>query len=106
MARLKDEEWRLLGDGCHSPDSLEATEDLEARLAAEFDLERLETAKERVRGRVADHTWRAYVETAERGRSPAEVARELGLKVGTDYQAKHSVIKELRREVEDLQDSP
>jgi RNA polymerase sigma-70 factor (ECF subfamily) len=103
MARLKDGEWRLLGDGCQSPDSLEATEDLEARLAAEFDLELLEIAKERVRGRVADHTWRAYVETAERGRRPAEVAEELGLKVGTVYQARYSVINELGREIEDLQ---
>ena len=48
-------------------------------------------AKE-VRGRVEARTWSAYVETAEQGRKPAEVARELGMKVGAVFQAKHSVI--------------
>ena len=33
-----------------------------------------------MRGRVTDRTWSAYVETAEQGRKPAEVARELGMK--------------------------
>src|SRR5262249_40235793 len=106
MARLKAEEWPQL-DGDHDPlASLEASEDVEARLAAEFDLELLETAKERVRLRVADHTWTAYVETAERGRRPAEVAKELGLKVGTVYQARHSVTQELGQEIKKLEGRP
>ena len=41
--------------------------------------------------------------TAEEGRKPAEVARELGMKVGAVYQAKHSVISELNREIKTLQ---
>ena len=103
MAKMKDEEWSNGDDGVDRLDSLEASEDLAARLAADFDLELLEIAKERVRRRVADHTWKAYVETAERGRRPAEVAEELGLRVGTVYQARYSVINELGREIEDLQ---
>jgi RNA polymerase sigma-70 factor (ECF subfamily) len=83
---------------------IEARQDLQDRLAAMFDLERLEQAKERVRERVADHTWSAYVETAERGRKPAEVARELGMTVGAVFQAKHKVITHLRREIESLED--
>jgi RNA polymerase sigma-70 factor (ECF subfamily) len=86
-------------------DGLEAPEDFEARIAAMYDLELLEQAKEKVRGRVEEQTWSAYVETAERGRKPVEVARELGMKVGTVYQAKHSVLTALKREVEILEGS-
>jgi hypothetical protein len=63
----------------------------------------LEIAKERVRSRVKPHTWRAYAATAEEGRKPVDVARELGMKVGTVFQAKHSVITMLRREIEILE---
>ena len=69
-------------------------------LAAEYDLELLETARELVRGRVMDRTWSAYVETAERGRKPPEVARELGMTAGAVYQARYNVITALRREIE------
>ncbi len=106
MAKMKGEEWPQFDDDHNPLDSLEASEDLAARLAAEFDLERLEIARERVRRRVADHTWRAYVETAEQCRSPAEVAEELGMKVGTVYQARYSVITQLQQEIEILQDDP
>jgi RNA polymerase sigma factor (sigma-70 family) len=103
MAKLKRDQWPQFNDDHDPLESLEATEDLTARLAAEFDLELLEIAKERVRGRVQAHTWTAYVETAEERREPAEVARELGMRVGTVFQAKHSVITLLRREIESLQ---
>ena len=56
-----------------------------------------------MRRRVQPHTWRAYVATAEEWRKPAEVARELGMKVGAVFQAKHSVITQLKREIENLQ---
>jgi RNA polymerase sigma factor (sigma-70 family) len=82
---------------------VEARGDLVARLAAEYDLELRDIAKDRVRGRVTERTWAAFLETAECGRSPAEVARELGMKVGSVFQAKHSIIIQLRQEIEGLQ---
>jgi RNA polymerase sigma-70 factor (ECF subfamily) len=82
-----------------SLDLVAARTDLLVRLAREYDLELLEIARGRVRGRVEARTWSAYVETAECGRRPAEVARELGMRVGTVYQARHSVLNELRREI-------
>jgi RNA polymerase sigma-70 factor (ECF subfamily) len=60
-------------------------------------------AKDQVRGRVQPHTWAAYLAVAEEGQKPGEVARKLGMKVGTVFQAKHSVIILLRREIEKLQ---
>jgi RNA polymerase sigma-70 factor (ECF subfamily) len=115
---LKTVTHRLMADlkerRAHAPMSgdeerlieIEARQDLQDRLAAMFDLDLLEQAKERVRNRVEDRTWRVYVETAEQGRKPAEVARDLGMKVGAVFQAKHSVITQLRQEVKILQDLP
>ncbi|MGZ3380028.1 MAG: sigma-70 family RNA polymerase sigma factor [Isosphaeraceae bacterium] len=103
MAEMKREQWLQAGDGDSPLDFLEAGEDLAARLAAQYDLELLEKAKDQVRARVQPHTWAAYVATAEEGRKPAEVARELGMKVGAVYQAKHSVIIEINREIKKLQ---
>jgi RNA polymerase sigma-70 factor (ECF subfamily) len=100
MVDLKRSRDPAVPDGEAFMDQLEAGQDLYQRLAAEHDLELLETAKACVRGRVEEQTWTAYVETAERGRKPAAVARELNLRVGSVYQAKHRVITELRREIE------
>ena len=91
------------GDGL--VEEVEASQDLEARLAAEYDLELLEKAKENVRGRVEPNTWWAYVETAEKGRKGAEVARELGMTVGAVHQAKYNVLNLLQQEVKFLEHS-
>jgi RNA polymerase sigma-70 factor (ECF subfamily) len=83
----------------------EACNDLERRLAAEHDLQLLELARERVRPRVDPQTWAAYLETAEGETKPAAVARKLGRRVGTVYQAKFNVIKLLKREIALLEGS-
>ena len=88
------------------PIEIEAGTDLVARLAAMFDLELLDQAKERVRSRVEPRTWSAYLGTAEEWRKPSDVARELGMRVGAVFQAKCSVIKQLRAEIETLQGPP
>ena len=106
MADLKDRVARI--PVVNNEESLiesEVRQDLWDRLAAEYDLEALELARERVRGRVEARTWSAHVETAEQGRKPAEVARELGMNVGAVYQARYSVLTELRREIAILEAS-
>jgi RNA polymerase sigma factor (sigma-70 family) len=87
-------------------DEAEATQDLSDRLESEYDLELLEKAKDIVRGRVEERTWSAYLGYAEEGRKPADVARELGMRVGAVFQAKYSVITQMRREIENLQGPP
>jgi RNA polymerase sigma-70 factor (ECF subfamily) len=99
MAKLKREAFPQADSDDEPFDSLEAREDLAARLAAEFDHEAFELAKDVVRPRVEPHTWAAYLATAEEHRKAADVARELGMKVGAVFQAKHSVITQLRREI-------
>ena len=106
MADLKEKEvLRRTVDGGDLIEDVEASQDLKQRLEAEFDLELLETAKDNVRRRVEPRTWSAYLETAEQGRSGAEVGIELGMKVGAVFQAKHHVLKLLQQEVKSLEDS-
>jgi RNA polymerase sigma factor (sigma-70 family) len=100
MADLKRSAPSEVSDGEAVLDQAEARTDLFERLAAEYDLELLETAKEHVRGRVKAHTWSVYEQTAEQGRNPTDVARELGMSVGAVYQAKFNVITALSREIE------
>ena len=107
MAELKGRVARVsLINNEEMPIEIEAGADLVDRLAAMFDLELLDQAKEQVRNRVEERTWLAYLRTAEEWRKPADVARELGMKVGAVFQAKHSVIKQLRAEIQILQGPP
>jgi RNA polymerase sigma factor (sigma-70 family) len=98
MAELKRSSNRVVVDS-EALEGAEAPIDLEIRLAAEYDLELREIAEEKVRGRVEPRTWSAYFETAVQLRSPAEVAKELGMRVGAVYQAKCCVLRALREEV-------
>ncbi len=83
--------------------SLEARDDLVARLHAEFDLEILAEAEARVRLRVELHTWEAFRLTAADGLSGAEAAQQLGLQVATVFKAKSKVQKMLQEEVRRLE---
>jgi RNA polymerase sigma-70 factor (ECF subfamily) len=81
----------------------EARDDLTRRLEQEFDLELLEAAMQIVRRRVADRTWEAYRLTAREGRSAAEVAELLDMRVGAVYRAKSSVAQSLQAEIRRLE---
>jgi RNA polymerase sigma-70 factor (ECF subfamily) len=84
-------------------DSLKARDDLVRRLEEQFDLELLEEASRRVRGRVKPRTWRAYELTAVEGLSGAEAAGRLGLSVAAAFTAKASVLRMLREEIRNLE---
>jgi RNA polymerase sigma-70 factor (ECF subfamily) len=83
--------------------SVEARDDLVGRLQREFDEEVLGLATERVRQRVEPHTWDAFRLTALEGRSGADAAAVLGMKVASLFAAKSKVQKMLREEVRLLQ---
>ncbi|MEM9368440.1 MAG: sigma-70 family RNA polymerase sigma factor [Planctomycetota bacterium] len=84
--------WHAIGDQL-------AQEDFAARVEQAYDLEQLELAKESVRERVADHTWRAY-ELCEQGMLATDaIARETGLQIAMVYVAKSKVIRMLREEL-------
>jgi RNA polymerase sigma-70 factor (ECF subfamily) len=84
--------------------SLEAREDLVARLEEAFDLELLEAAKVRVRLRVAPHTWEAFRLVALEGVPAAEVADRVQMQVAMVYVAKSKVQKLLQEEIRSLEE--
>jgi RNA polymerase sigma factor (sigma-70 family) len=105
MADLKEKPHPWQVDDERLLDEEEARRDLWERLATKYDLELLEVAKERVRDRVEQRTFQAYVAYAEQGRKPIDVARELDMKVGSVYQSRYSVLNELRQEIARLENS-
>lgn len=84
-------------------DSVEAREDLLARVEAEFDLELLEVAAARVKSRVDSSTWEAFHLTAVEGLSGAQAAERIRLKVANVFVAKGRVQKMLKEELGTLE---
>jgi RNA polymerase sigma-70 factor (ECF subfamily) len=82
--------------------AVEAQEDLALRLAEAFDQEMLKEAAARVRLRVEPRTWDAFHLLAVEGRSGAEVAQQLQMKVATVFVARSKVQRMLREEVSRL----
>lgn len=79
--------------------SVEAREDLAARVEATFDRELLEMALVRARGRVAENTWMAFKLSALDGVAPQMVADQIGIRVSQVYLAKHRVQKLVQEEI-------
>ena len=84
--------------------ALEARDDLARRLAEAFDEELLKEAAVRVRLRVEPRTWDAFQLLAIEGRTGAEVARQLNMKVATVFVARSKVQRMLREEVARLEE--
>ena len=82
---------------------VEARVDLCRQLEEAFDHELLEQAMARVKLRVMPHTWEAFRLTALEGRSGAETAGQLGMKVATVYVARSEVQKMLAAEIRGLE---
>ncbi len=83
--------------------TLEARDDLAQRLEEAFDLELLETAKVRVRLRVAPQTWEAFCLMALEGLPVAEVAARVHMQVAMVYVAKSKVQRMLQEEIGKLE---
>jgi RNA polymerase sigma-70 factor (ECF subfamily) len=83
--------------------SLEARDDLAAKLEEEFDRELLELAMLRVAQRVETHTWRAFQLLAMQGLPGADVAAALDMPVGMVYVAKSRVQKMIQDEIRHLE---
>jgi len=83
-------------------DSAEAQSDLERQLEDAFDLELLEIATRRIKGRTKPANWEAFHLTAMEGLSGAEAAHKLGIPVGHVFVAKHRVQKMLQDELRNL----
>jgi RNA polymerase sigma-70 factor (ECF subfamily) len=61
-------------------------------------------AADEVRRESTPSAWRAFEQTAIEGRSPADVAAELGTTVGAVYIARSRTLAKVRRKIEELRD--
>jgi RNA polymerase sigma-70 factor (ECF subfamily) len=86
--------------------SVEARQDLEARVEATFDKELLEMALLRAKDRVAENTWQAFKLSALDGVAPQTVADQLGIRVSQVYLSKHRVQKVVQEEIQALEGGP
>jgi RNA polymerase sigma-70 factor (ECF subfamily) len=84
-------------------ESVEARDDLIAKLEEAFDFELLEAAKVQVRLRVAPHTWEAFRLVAIEGLPAAEVASKVHMQVAMVYVARSKVQKMLQEEIKKLE---
>jgi RNA polymerase sigma factor (sigma-70 family) len=88
---------------------LEAQPDTCGKESALFDTEYrhrlLNWAAERVRPSVSGQAWQAFWQTGVEGKPAEEVARSLGMSLGTIYQYKSRVVARIRREIEKVDDS-
>ncbi len=82
---------------------IEARDDLTRRLDEEFTHALFEEASARVQLRVQRHTWKAFHLTAMEGKSGAEAAALLGMRVATVFVARSKVQKMLQDEVHGLE---
>jgi RNA polymerase sigma-70 factor (ECF subfamily) len=73
------------------------------RLEQEYDAELLEAARARVRLRVGPQSWEAFRLLALEGRSGAEAAALLGMRLGTVFMARSRVQKMLQEEIRRLE---
>jgi RNA polymerase sigma factor (sigma-70 family) len=85
--------------------TIEAGDDLARQLDEECERELLEEAMLRVRLRVEGRTWDAFRLLALEGRSGAEAAAQLGMKVATVFVARSKVQRMIQEEVRKL-DAP
>jgi RNA polymerase sigma-70 factor (ECF subfamily) len=83
--------------------TIEAREDLFARLEMEFDQELLDEAMARVRLRLAPVKWDAFQLMALEGLSGAETAQRLGLKVATAFVIRSKVQRMIQDEIRKLE---
>ncbi len=83
--------------------TLEARDDLVARMEEEFDRELLELAMVRVAQRVETHTWRAFQLLTLEGLSGADAAARLAMPVALVYVAKSRVQKMIQAEIHQVE---
>jgi RNA polymerase sigma-70 factor (ECF subfamily) len=82
---------------------VEDREDLQQRLADEFDLELADVARARVQLLVSRRDWEIYTDLTHNGRSGREVAAERQMKVTAVVMVKHRVQQKLQEEIRRLE---
>jgi RNA polymerase sigma-70 factor (ECF subfamily) len=107
---LSGQRRRVRGSG--DPDAQAALEEYpgddgadEAQWDHDYERRLFEWAVEKVRGAFGDGVWQAFWQTAVEGKAPKEVARALGMSVGSVYVAKSRVLAQVKEQIQQLQEA-
>lgn len=73
--------------------------DVSQAIEYEYRCSLVSIAAARIRPQIGEGNWRCFWETAINGRSPGEVAAELGMSIGSVYTAKCRMISRIRKVV-------
>ncbi len=84
-------------------ENVEARESVVQAVEQAYDRELLDEALRRVRQRVPEQQWEAFRLTALESVAGAEVSRRLGMRVSTVYSSRSKVQKQVREELERLE---
>jgi RNA polymerase sigma-70 factor, ECF subfamily len=103
--------WRERGRRAGPPagngnllDFVAAPDETDAFEEAEYRQELVRRGLELIRAEFSDATWQSFERHVLAGRGAFEVAKELGLRIGSVYAAKSRILTRLRRELEGLLD--
>jgi RNA polymerase sigma-70 factor (ECF subfamily) len=77
---------------------------IDAELQLQYEQELILWAAERVRSEFRESSWQAFWETEVIGRSIAEVAKELGVSVGSVYMSRSRIFARIRAVIEEVLD--
>ena len=109
LSRLARKQARFSGSGDSQVQELidqqPAADDFTERWNSEYKDHLFRWAAEQVRGEVAEPTWKAFWQTAVENRPPVEVAKELGMQVGTVYVSKSRVLLRIRNKIAEVDDT-
>ena len=108
LSRLSQRQARHTGNGDTRTlamlDQWPAEDELAKTWNAEYQDHLFRWAADQVRDEVEESTWLAFWNTAVENQTPAEVAQQLGMKVGTVYVAKSRVLLRIRDKIATVDD--
>lgn len=108
LTRRKHQAWRTTDSSMQELLIDESNPDATALQAfeSEYRTERFRVAAKRVREVVRKNTWQAFWMTAIEDLPAGEVARRLGMSIGSVYIARSRVVARLRKEVQQMEETP
>ncbi len=98
LTQLISDSWlQSAGNASHR-----SADPIDDEFSQEYRSALFQLAARRVQARVSEITWRAFYQTSIESLPPVDVAKQLGMPLGTLYVARCRVLKLLREEVQDL----
>lgn len=104
LRMLRRDQAASLGSGHGDLQRFSDDQDHQAEFDMAYRRRAFRWAARRVRDQVHSATWSAFARTAINGENPTDVARDLGVEVGSIYLSRSRIMARLRRMIDDISD--